>query len=322
MIVSFFSVLLLAQLPPPSCAHGEKTTRVDRPGRVELTCSLKGKKLRRVVSEQGRRQVDDLVAGTFEEFLESSGQRLTRRHEWRLLVKEQDQDWWPDGCLLKASSMALGEVFSAPCARARSEAPDGGVGDRVVVIPPAVASMLNVERLSDVGLLTSRTPDGGVRVCVSDGGPCEVTTGQAMVLSGEQAMLLVSMASGQVMLIDRTRRTVVPLADGLGVALGGTEFSTQDGGTVELLSGARGTSACSQPRRRLDDGSLLCLERDPPRGYRRVWKDRTRFCPDESLGNSLIGTPAEGVGPSVTRLQRDADPQCLEVFAGLLDWVR
>lgn len=322
MIGSFFIVLLLAQLPPPSCARGEKTTRVDRAGRVELTCSLKGKKLRRVVSGQGRRQVDDFVTGASDEFLEPSGQRLTRRHEWRLLMKEHDQDWWPDGCLLRTNSLALGEVFSAACARARSDAPDGGVGARVVVIPPAVASLLNVERLSDVGLLTSRTPDGGVRVCVSDGGPCEVTTGQAMVFSGELAMLLVSMASGQVVFIDRTRRTVVPLADGLGVALGGTEFSTQDGGTVELLGGARGTSPCRQPLRRLDDGSLLCLEWDPPRGFRRVWKDRTRFCPDGSLGERLIGTPSEGVGPSVTRLEPQADPQCLEVFAGLLDWVR
>lgn len=153
---------MLTQLPPLTCARGEKTQREERNGRVTVTCLVKGKKVRWITSEHGVRTSSEVGTHVAESFFEATGQRLSRESiaDFGSTKAFVEQWWWPDGCVLVESSLDRGDLFSAECARQRRPAPDGGAGRRVVILPPGLEGIRKTDTLSTLGVVTEVQADG------------------------------------------------------------------------------------------------------------------------------------------------------------------
>lgn len=315
MITLLLVSTLLAQLPPMSCAPSEKEQREERNEQLTVTCVANERKVRWFASKRGVRAVGVVGAGYSETFLERTGQRLSRQVEFFTPAARDVTEtwWWPDGCVLASSEIRRGDVFSGTCARQRSEAPDGGIGQRVVVIPAAIDALLKPTALPEV---TRTSPDGGTLFCVADAGPCRAMNGLVMVLAGGDAFVTVSPAA-ELLVADRAKQTLKSVP-GRGRLLGRSEMDERDGGSRDLRTGQRRAVPCEDPLRRLDDGSLLCRSLD---GYLRIWPRRQRTCPYANIDTVLISA-RDNLWPEVLLLEDELDPVCLEVFDGLLDWVR
>lgn len=137
-----------------------------------------------------------------------------------------------------------------------------------------------------------------------------------MVLSGGQTMLMMS-SNDELLFVDRAKRTITPVPEGGGRLIGGNEVMQRDGGSRDLRTNTVRAITCDDPLRRLPDGSLLCRTWQ---GYRRIWPDRERSCGPDGVGASLIWG-RDDLWPRVLLLAEPADPQCLEVFDGLIDWI-
>lgn len=300
---------------PSPCKRGDKLVIQKREGRTERTCLHRGTVVRRETLDARGRLSRLEEAGKIDRFLET-GQRVERWNAYTL-----EAQWWPEGCL--AHSEQAAETTNSPsCWGQRSAcgpSSDAGLPGRVLLLPPVLSHTVAAKGLPSVRAVAVDTrPDGGLRVCLSDGGPCEGIEGQAMVSISGRFVMFISPDQKGPMLLDGERRTLAPFpADATLQFLGDQEVLSSSGVAINYASGVRVETACvsEAPARRLDDGSLLCTT---ARGWRRTWKDRERDCTDAKLGEALVSSD---YGVRVYRLNAELSPACAEVFEGLIDCV-
>lgn len=320
MLLALLTVVLAQspKLPPLKCDKGQRlVTRQADGHRVEECVRNQWSVRGRAVDERGRVRSewgpDDAGVKHRDELLET-GQRVAR---WRSdFVSTLEAAWWPAGCQRVAT--VGGDRLHLPRCPARCEGDDGGA--RVLVLPSRFARELDLAAPAHEGLpfeVTRR--DGGALVCAA--GRCEVLSGVSAMVTPDGAGLLAFFERpdggflGRLDVRDGGLQPLIAL-ESPNTWAGATSFLV--GEPQRLVDGLSGKTLlartpCGGPAWVLDDGSLLCTDRDG--AWTRTWPGRSVRC-DGAKTRELW---ALELGPRVLRLDAPRAGPCDEVFHGLVD---